>query len=760
MLIPLLLLQTALAAPPVRPPDQSAPALLARARLARLQQDSALYAYQVVVRQRMSAGLGMSKLGALAPPGRERLAARYESVARVGWHRDRGAWAELLAARAVVPMLGDREPEPEQDGQVALVLPYYPGRDRLWPTSELRDTPLRDWFVHPLADSAEKHYAFHLGDSLAVRLPDGAVVRVRELRVRPRRPDPHLVVGSLWFDVASAQLVRAAYRPAAPVDLFQFVDPGMDDDDREMARRFGPYVGTVREVVIEHGLYEGRFWLPRARLASGDGTAKGMRMSVTVLQSFQYESVRPVPAGAPPALAARPDTRDTADARRSGDAWRDERRWGVARQPTRCRRTGEPGSEDASSRWAPDSILAGDGLGERYADGVRFRMLGPCDQSRLVQSPELPPSIYGSGEEVAGTVDFAELERDARQALDLGAQSEYAPQPIVWHYGLERGLLRYNRVEGLSAGVLAERELGKGYRGAALVRLGSADLQPNAEASLWRTNERTTLRASAYRRLAVVNDWGDPLGVGASLNALLFARDEGFYYRALGLELGGTHARLRGGGGVSWRLFAERHDSARVETQLSLAKATSGARFLPNVAASAGTFAGAAGALSFARGDDPGGTRVFGELRAEAAAGPESYGRAMLDATLAQGLGERSALAITGAAGSSAGTLPPQRLWLLGGAHTVRGQRAGTAAGDAFWLARAELGATRAMVRPAVFFDAGWAGPRADFATGGATLRGAGTGVSLLDGLVRLDVSRGLAPRERWRGDFYLDARF
>src|SRR5215213_1552586 len=147
MLIPLLLLQTALAAPPVRPPDQSAPALLARARLARLQQDSALYAYQVVVRQRMSAGLGMSKLGALTPPGRERLAARYESVARVGWHRDRGAWAELLAARAVVPMLGDREPEPEQDGQVALVLPYYPGRDRLWPTSELRDTPLRDWFV-------------------------------------------------------------------------------------------------------------------------------------------------------------------------------------------------------------------------------------------------------------------------------------------------------------------------------------------------------------------------------------------------------------------------------------------------------------------------------------------------------------------------------------------------------------------------------------------------------------------------------------
>jgi hypothetical protein len=62
--------------------------------------------------------------------------------------------------------------------------------------------------------------------------------------------------------------------------------------------------------------------------------------------------------------------------------------------------------------------------------------------------------------------------------------------------------------------------------------------------------------------------------------------------------------------------------------------------------------------------------------------------------------------------------------------------------------------------RPAVFYDLGWAGPRADFAHRGRPLSGAGVGVSLLDGLVRIDVARGIWPEKRWRADLYLEARF
>jgi hypothetical protein len=39
-------------------------------------------------------------------------------------------------------------------------------------------------------------------------------------------------------------------------------------------------------------------------------------------------------------------------------------------------------------------------------------------------------------------------------------------------------------------------------------------------------------------------------------------------------------------------------------------------------------------------------------------------------------------------------------------------------------------------------------------------LSGAGVGVSLMDGMVRFDLSRGIAPRQEVRFDMYLEARF
>ena len=43
------------------------------------------------------------------------------------------------------------------------------------------------------------------------------------------------------------------------------------------------------------------------------------------------------------------------------------------------------------------------------------------------------------------------------KALGFGAQAEWAPQRPVVFYGFERNLLRYNRVEGLSAGAGVRR---------------------------------------------------------------------------------------------------------------------------------------------------------------------------------------------------------------------------------------------------------------------------------------------------------------
>ena len=54
----------------------------------------------------------------------------------------------------------------------------------------------------------------------------------------------------------------------------------------------------------------------------------------------------------------------------------------------------------------------------------------------------------------------------------------------------------------------------------------------------------------------------------------------------------------------------------------------------------------------------------------------------------------------------------------------------------------------------------GWAGARSAWGAPGRPLSGVGIGQSFLDGLIRVDLSRGLWPRQQWRLDLQLDAKF
>jgi hypothetical protein len=748
-------LSAAVASPPT--PARDVAALVARARAARWQQDSMLAGYETTVRQRMSASIGISAgLAAsqglpLAVVGPPRLAARYESVARVGWSQTTGAWAEVLAARSVLPLISADPAQPDAGG-VALVLPFYPGRDWLWPTTELyRAMPsARDWIVHPLSAGADSVYAFTVGDSLDIQLPDRSVVHVRELRVRPRQPSSRFIVGSLWVDATSGALVRTAYRPSTAIDLWPLMRPNFDDDDRGKMEKFGPYTGTVREVVVDNGLYQGRFWLPRTRVVSVEGTASGARLTFSMEQTFDYNSVTTRPAGSPALIPA--DTTREVDPR-TGRV-REPEWYDVKRRGKTCRAHG-----DTSSTWRNSAIATDTSLWSMTADGVRFNVLMPCDKNDLVSSPELPKSIYGSDEAVFPQLDVDQLHADADRALGMDRQAQWSPQPYVFHYGLDRQLVRYNRVEGLSAGALVERDLGRGYTEGLMLRLGSSAPTPVGELYLRRTNVATDWQIGGYRRLAVSNDWGNPLGVGASANALIFGRDDGFYYRTIGGELTGTRRSVNDGLVFRWRLFGEQQSTATLETQGSLAHAINGNEFTPNIDAVLGNFYGAAGTLAYSRGDNPNGLRVSGNTRVETAAGEKSYARAMTELSVSSGFSDNALFTITGAAGSSAGDLPLQRWWFLGSPYTVHGQSAGAAAGTSFWLGRAELSKGSPFLRPLVFADVGWAGPRSAFARDHQTISGAGAGAALLNGLIRLDVSRGLQPTHAWRMDLYLEIR-
>jgi hemolysin activation/secretion protein len=123
-------------------------------------------------------------------------------------------------------------------------------------------------------------------------------------------------------------------------------------------------------------------------------------------------------------------------------------------------------------------------------------------------------------------------------------------------------------------------------------------------------------------------------------------------------------------------------------------------------------------------------------------------------------LGARLDGALTVSTGTSAGHVPVQRFWYLGGTQTIRGQPIAAASGDAFWMAHAELGTSTVGARPVVFYDVGWAGRRDEWRHPGQPVSGAGVGASFLDGLVRLDLAKGVHPSRGVRAYLYLEGRF
>lgn len=80
--------------------------------------------------------------------------------------------------------------------------------------------------------------------------------------------------------------------------------------------------------------------------------------------------------------------------------------------------------------------------------------------------------------------------------------------------------------------------------------------------------------------------------------------------------------------------------------------------------------------------------------------------------------------------------------------------------GDAYWLTRLELGLGSVFARPVIFGDLGWAGDRRNWNEGVVPVSGAGIGGSFMDGLIRLDLAKGIRPTGGVQASLYLDARF
>ncbi len=681
--------------------DPSARRLLQRARARRDSVDRSITRYEAVVREHISAGFRAFR--------RDRLLYRREAASRIRWHHLRTPEVEALAAREVVPIVSTRAKVPDDLDSYFPHLVYDPADDRLMSLGD------GDFLRHPLAEGSEWDYRFAAGDTTVLRLPDGRTIRLLELKLLPRRADSRLLSGALWIDSESHAVVQAVFRLARAFDLERDIaefDEDEADDIDEIPAIFKPIRADVRYIVIEYGLWEMRWWLPRLIAFEGEvQVGPLLHMPLRFERVYGDYRVEGDAAGLPP---VRIDL--------AGDS---------LRRP--CRRGGGCICRDGRCR--------------------RVRVIVPDDTASLLESELLPHSIFKEGEILASEDELGEV----RRLLDdlPGAPSALEPPRVYW--GFQRpGLLRYNRVEGLSVGARAEIAYGA-YAADLTARLGTADLRPGVELGVGREALGHRLRLAGYRRLAAVDPSTRPFSLGNSLDALVRGRDDGDYFRTLGVELRGRRATA-GALDYDWRVYAERQSAAPAETGFSLRGLfDEDLRFRGDLPVDGADLVGGRFALRVARGLDPAGFRWGAELSLDGAAGDFRYARPALALRLALPLPGPLVGSIEGAAGHSYGSLPAQALWFVGGPGTLRGYDPLATRGEAFWRGRVEVASAFPGARVALFSDAGWAGSRDAFGTG-RPLLSAGAGASFLDGLLRLDLARALREPVGWRLHLYFDA--
>lgn len=748
--------------------------LLARVRTARLRNDSAVRAYDAAVLSRFSMGLGFRATG------RERLFGRVDHAYRVTWRRGAGAR---------VTMTGAREGMPALDGlslnlEVTTFLPFIPGTDVLWAGGVLATADLPpDALVHPFSANADTSYRFTVGDGVTFSLGNGRDIRVRELRVTPRRTDWRLVVGSFWVDEANGQLVRAAYRLSAPMTARAVLgDSAYREIFADLPRWLVPFFEPVRASLdlleVEYGLYEG-IWLPRRQSATWFAQLSAFRMPLMHEERFTYDrvdvgvnvgvtasatgdqdtlAVLPAPAWMGVRLGGRGTAYDTE--RPGTAAWRaldslsaDSLRARVPRATT--------WSDSTRLRHRLSCLETGRAFDRAMLPGVSERIVleVPCDYGALARSPTLPATLFSPMDSLLSS---AAWRRELRARVGLSQQPMVASRRGTIEFSLADGALRYNRVEGVSGGVAYLQPIGRGWTARQELRYGIGNARFQGGTTWTRTSGQYALIARVHDGTAAMSDFGQPLSFGASTAALAQGHDDGVYVRASGLDVT-WQSEPRGA--TRGRVFVERQASMPVVTQWTLDGGSGDRRMGPNVDAQPGTWTGAVFGDRRTFGLDPAAWRVFTDLRVEVASGTSTYGRWLGEGTVVSPAWQRLNVSATWALGGSAGAPPPQRHFFLGGLQTVRGHFVSPGSpgysGAAFWFGRHELAYGRPSARVTLFYDVGWAGVQLRPIGGrNALLRGGGVGMTLLDGLIRVDWARGLAPVERTRIDVSMDVRF
>ena len=153
---------------------------------------------------------------------------------------------------------------------LGIAMNNFPDLIRLGEGDEVRDVP------HPVSPAGSQLYEYALNDSLTITLPDRRL-RVYEVKFRPKDFRAPRIVGSVFFEVSTADLVRMEFSFTRAA----YIDQQLEDIT----------------VSIENSLWSGTWWLPnrqeieiRRRATFLDFPARGIIRGRFEIEQYQFNT--------------------------------------------------------------------------------------------------------------------------------------------------------------------------------------------------------------------------------------------------------------------------------------------------------------------------------------------------------------------------------------------------------------------------------------------------------------------------------------
>ena len=308
--------------------------------------------------------------------------------------------------------------------------------------------------------------------------------------------------------------------------------------------------------------------------------------------------------------------------------------------------------------------------------------------------------------------------------------------------------LRFNQVQGVNFRIRYPVPLGARTVLNTVVEVPTSSFQMTGGLGLQQEAYPFTWGLEGYSRLKDANWMEFVNGFTSSLTALLSGYDDGNYYLASGAEVwvGYGDRPLT----ATLSLFAEHQREAPKTATYSLFAPDTTKAPPPDLDVNQGTYYGARVRGDFQAGDDPQRGVLLARVYGQAAVGEQPFVSVGTTTDLVGPLPGPFTGGLRVQAGVSSSGVPGQALHYLGGYKTIRGYPPNTASGPSTMILNGEIGTKVPLVRLVAFGDVGWAN-EFNRLFDGDPLTAVGVGISIGDGILRMDVAKGLSARGVWR---------